>query len=197
MKQIKSFLTLAILVLTACNNSHNGVFMLTDTVANANGVYSPDEIHPGDLFKLSDAEKILGEPAHLIDSTYKKSGEDVKYIDSISIIKKDASIYNCGYMANSKDDKTGKTGVVYFVFEQYPQVSSAKKVYSFYKNSNENVIGFKELQDMGDEAWFGNSPLFVYVRKGDKIFVIKVNKMTSKTSATQFNLTAKKIAEIL
>ena len=46
--------------------------MLTDTVANANGVYSPDEIHPGDLFKLSDAEKILGEPAHLIDSTSKK-----------------------------------------------------------------------------------------------------------------------------
>lgn len=197
MKQIKSFLTLAILILTACNNSHNGVFMLTDTVANTNGVYSPDEIHPGDLFKLSDAEKILGEQAHLIDSTYKKSGEDVKYIDSMSIIKKDASTYSCGYMANSKDKKSGKTGVVYFGFEQYPQVSSAKKVYSFYKSANENAIGFKELHDMGDEAWFGSSPLFVYVRKSDKIFLIKVNKMTSKTSLTEFNLIAKKIAETL
>jgi hypothetical protein len=171
--------------------------MLTDTVANTNGVYSPDEIHPGDLFKLPDAEKILGEPAHLIDSTYKKSGEDVKYIDSMSIIKKDASIYSCGYMANSKDKKSGKTGVVYFGFEQYPQVSSAKKVYSFYKSANENAIGFKELHDMGDEAWFGSSPLFVYVRKSDKIFLIKVNKMTSKTSLTEFNLIAKKIAETL
>jgi len=191
------FSTLTILILTACNNFRNGVSVVTDSVANPEVEHSQNTIRPSNLFTLPDAERILGEPAHLIDSTYKKSGEDVKYIDSISIIKKDASIYNCGYMANSKDDKTGKTGVVYFVFQQYPQVSSAKKVYSFYKNSNENVIGFKELQDMGDEAWFGNSPLFVYVRKGDKIFVIKVNKMTSKTSATQFNLTAKRIAEIL
>jgi hypothetical protein len=36
-----------------------------------------------------------------------------------------------------------------------------------------------------------------YVRKGDKIFAIKVNKMTSKTSLTEFNLVAKKIAETL
>ncbi|MEP7110051.1 MAG: hypothetical protein ABI760_18800 [Ferruginibacter sp.] len=183
--------------MTACNNYPNGVSMVTDTVANTKVVHPQNSIHPGNLFTLPDAEKILGEQAHLIDSVSKIKGEDFKYIDSMSIVKKDASTYNCGYMANSKDKKTGKTGIVYFGFEQYPQVSSAKRVYSFYKNSNKNAIGFLELQDMGDEAWFGSNPLFVYVRKGDKIFVIKVNKMTSKTSLTEFNLIAKKIAETL
>jgi uncharacterized protein YunC (DUF1805 family) len=177
--------------------SNNGVSIVTDTVVNTKLVHSQSSIHPSNLFTLADAEKILGEQAHLIDSTSKIKGEDSKYIDSMSIVKKDASIYSCGYMANSKNKKTGKTGVVYFGFEQYPQVSSAKKVYSFYKRANENAIGFKELHDIGDEAWFGSSPLFVYVRKGDKIFVIKVNKMTSRTSLNQFNSVANKIFETL
>ena len=197
MKKIRTFLTLATLILTACNNSNNEISTVTDTVANTKVVRSQGSIPPSNLFTLSDAEKILGEQAHLIDSTSKIKGEDPKYIDSMSIVKKDASTYNCGYMANSKDKKTGKTGVVYFGFERYPEVSSAKKVYSFYKRANENAIGFKELHDMGDEAWFGSSPLFVYVRKGDKIFVIKVNKTTSMTSLNEFNLISKKIAENL
>ncbi len=191
------FLTLITLISTSCNNANHGVSITTDTVANIKLIHSQNSIHPGNLFTLSDAEKILGEQAHLIDSTSKSKGEDSRYIDSISIVKKDAATYSCGYMANSEDKKTGKTGVVYFGFEQYPQVSSAKKVYSFYKRANVNAIGFEELHDIGDEAWFGSSPLFVYVRKGDKIFVIKVNKMTSKTSLNQFNLIARKIAETL
>lgn len=168
-----------------------------DTIAKAVVNHLQSSIHPSNLFTLSDAEKILGEPAHLTDSASKIKGEDPKYIDSMSIVKRDASTYNCGYMANAKDKKTGKTGIVYFGFEQYPQVSSAKEVYSFYKKANENAIGFKVLHDMGDEAWFGSSPLFVQVRKGDKIFVLKVNKMTSKTSLDEFNLVAKKINDAL
>ena len=197
MEKTTTFLILTVLILKVCNNSHNGVPVVTDTVTNIKAVHPQNSIDPGSLFTLPDAEKILGEEAHLIDSSTKNKGEAVKYVDSISNIKKEASAYMCGYMANSVDRKTGKTGVVYFVFEQYPQISSAKKVYSFYKNANENVTGFKELDDVGDEAWFGSNPLFVYVRKDDKIFVIKVNKMTSKTSSTEFNLVAKKIAVAL
>jgi len=197
MERTTTFLILAILVLKVYNNAHNRVSVATDTVANTKAVHPQSSIDPGSLFTLPDAEKILGEEAHLIDSSSKNKGEAGKYIDSVSITKKEASDYRCGFMANSKDEKTGKTGVVYFLFEQYPYVSSAKKVYSFYKSANKNATGFKELHDIGDEAWFGSNPLFVYVRKGNKIFLIKVNKMTSKTSATEFNLTAKKIAEAL
>ncbi len=190
-----TFLALTILISTACNSFNNGAAMITDSPTNS--VQLQNSNPPGNLFTLSDAEKIMGEPAHLIDSTSKIKGEDPKYIDSMSIIKKDAFIYSSGYMANSRDKKTGRTGVVYFLLEEYADVTSAKNVYSFYKKANENGIGFKELHNMGDEAWFGENPLFVYVRKADKIFVIKVNKMTSMTSLNEFNLIAKKIAETL
>lgn len=192
MKRITIFL--AVLILIACNNPNNGVSVATNTAANIKMVDPQSSIHHSDLFTLPDAEKILGEQAHLIDSTVKMKGEDPKFVDSMSMFKKDAFTYNCGYMANSRDNKTGRTGVVYFGFEQYPDVSSAKKVYSFYKKTNVTAIGFRELNDLGDEAWFGSSPLFVYVRKADKIFVIKVNKMTSMTSLSEFNQMAKKIA---
>lgn len=190
-----TFLVLTILILTACNSSGNRASVITDSLTNT--VSSLDSNHPGNLFTLADAEKIMGEPAHLIDSTSKIKGEYPRYIDSMSMIKKDAFIYSSGYMANSKDKKTGRTGVVYFRLEEYPDVTSAKNVYSFYKNANKNAIGFKELHDVGDEAWFGESPLFVYSRKAEKIVVIKVNKMTSMTSRNEFNRVAKKVAKAL
>ena len=154
-------------------------------------------LDPRNLLTLSDAEKILGEPAHFKDSSYRMSGEDLEYQDSISTIRKKASAYHCGYLANSKERISGKTGVVYFSFEQYSKVSSAKMVYSFYKRANQNNAGFKELHDIGDEAWMGNSPLFVYVRKDDKLFVLKVNKMTSITSSVEFIRISKQIAAAL
>jgi hypothetical protein len=171
------FLALIILIFTACNRSNNGAATLTDSLTTT--IPSQNSNSPGNLFTLADAEKIMGEPAHLIDSASKNKGEYPKYIDSMSMTKKDAFIYSSGYMANSKDKKTGRTGTVYFRLEEYADITSAKNVYSFYKNANKNTIGFKELHDMGDEAWFGESPLFVYLRKANKIFVIKVNKMTS------------------
>ena len=170
---------------------------ITDTIEKPVVTQTVSPIIPGNLFTLSDAEKILGESGHLSDSSTKTKGKEMKFIDSMSIIKRDASIYSCGFMANAMDKKTKKTGIVYFMFEQYPDVSSAKQVYSFYKKANVNAIGFKELNDLGEEAWFGSSPLFIYVRKGDKIFVMKVNKMTSLTSLNEFNLITKKITDAL
>jgi len=148
------------------------------------------------LFTLSDAEKILGEPAHIVDSESITPGIASKNSvnDSVAPIKKQASRYGRAYEANSIDQKTGKKGKVYFLLEDYPQISSATTVYSYYKRSNQDNPGFKEVHDLGDEAWFGNSPLFVYMRKGNKILVVKVNKMTSLTSFDGFNMVVKNIA---
>jgi len=150
------------------------------TDAKLNQMHNP--IHPGNLFTLSDAEKILGEEAHLTDSSSK--------------IKGDTLTYNSAYTANSRDEKTGKTGVIYFMFEEYAQVASAKQVYSFIKKSNENHEGVKVLNDLGDEAYFhsdGENFYFILVRKGEKMFRMKVNKITSTTSLEEFNLIAKNI----
>jgi hypothetical protein len=171
--------------------------LTNDTIKKTEKNHSANTVHAGNLFTVSDAEKILGEPGHLTDSSSKMKGVVPGFIDSMSALKKEALIYSCGYMANSMDMKTGKTGIIYFVCEQYPEASSAQKVYSFYQKANKNAIGFKTLDDIGDEAWFGNSPLFVQARKDNKIFVLKVNKMTSKTSPEEFNLVARKIANAL
>ena len=157
----------------------------TNTVIDSKVNQTHKSIHPGNLFTLSDAEKILGEPAHLTDSS--------------STIEGNTSIYRCAYTANSKDQKTGKTGVIYFLFEQYVQVSSAQKKYSFIKKANENN-GIKELHDMGDEAYFhsdGQNFYFIMVRKDENVYNMKVNKITPTTSLDEFNLIAKKITAAL
>ena len=143
-------------------------------------------IHPRNLFTLADAERILGEKAHLTDSA--------------SAIEGDVATFKCTYIANSKDPKTGKTGVIYVMFEEYAKVSSAKKVYSSIKTSNENHEGVKVLHDLADEAYFhsdGENFYFILVRKGGKMLRMKVNKTTSTTSLDQFNAIAKKITGAL
>jgi hypothetical protein len=141
---------------------------------------------PDSVFTKLDAEKILGEPAHLTDSA--------------TTLKADTLEYSSVYTANSKDPKTGKTGVIYFLFDQYVRVSIAQMVYSSIKTGNENHEGFKIIHDMGDEAYFhsdGQNFYFIIVRKGEKIFRMKVNKTTSTTSLTAFNQIAKNITAAL
>jgi len=157
-----------------------------DTVPETKVNQPQSSIHSADLFPLSDAEKILGEPAHLSDSSY--------------TIKKDTLEYKLAYTANSKDQKTGKTGVIYFMIEQYSEISSAKNAYTFIKEANEKHEGVKVLHDMGDEAYFhsdGKNFYFILVRKGDKMFRMKVNKTTSTTSLEEFNLVARNITAAL
>jgi len=207
MRQIKLLFVSASLALwsaSSCSQSStksgdDKVKQSKDTTARAEVGHPLSTTDIRNLFTLSDAEKILGEPGHLVDSGSTVPGVATKYSvkDSVTPIKQEASSYNCTYEANTKDKKTGRTGLIYFLIEQYYRVSSASTVYSYYKRANENNSGFKELHDLGDEAWFGNSPLFVYVRKGDKILVMKVNKMTSLTSLDGFNLVVKHIVDAL
>jgi hypothetical protein len=172
---------------------------IPEPISTISKVETHDTLRAINLFTLSDAEKILGESAHLADSGTTTAGvvSNTSVNDSVLPIKRMASAIRCAYEANAEDKKTGRTGKVYFLIENYPNVSSAMTVYSYYKRSNEKHPGFKELHDMGDEGWFGDSPLFVYVRKSNKIFVMKVNKMTSKTSFDGFDQVVKNIAATL
>lgn len=96
--------------------------------------------------------------------------------------------------------KTGKTGAVYYLFEQYEDVSSAHEQYSFIKTANEDHEGVKVLHNIGDEAYFHSDYqnfYFIIVRKGEKMFNMKVNKITSRTSLNEFNLVARNLADAL
>ena len=137
-------------------------------------------------FSKSDAEKILGEEAYLSDSS--------------SAVKKDTLEIKRAFTANSKDAKTDKLGVIYFMIEEYNQEASAKNAYNSIRVANEKHEGVKIVHDMGDEAYFhsdGQNFYFYLVRKSNRMFRIKVNKITSHTSLEEFNLVSKKISESL
>lgn len=137
------------------------------------------------LFTVSDAEKILREPAHLIDSS--------------ATIKNNILAYSSAYFADKIDTITGKTGSIYFTFEKYDQISLASKKYTSTKKANENN-GIQTVDNMGDEAYFhtdGQGFYFIMVRKGVNVFNLKVNKITSNTSLEEFKLFPKKITNSL
>lgn len=205
MRQINVFCISALLAFGLTNpnaferSGSNKVDPSMDITAKAKVDHPTTTTDVRDLFTLSDAEKILGEPAHLADSgsTVPGVASKTSVNDSVLPIKRTASSYRCGYEANAVDKKTGRTGKVYFLIEQYPNISSAMTVYSYYKRSNETHPGFKEFHDLADEGWVGNSPVSVYMRKGNKITGVKVNKMTSMTSTEGFNQVVKNIAAAL
>jgi hypothetical protein len=137
-------------------------------------------------FSKPDAELILGEKAYLSDSS--------------STTKKDTLEIKRAYTANSRDPQTGKTGVIYFMIEEYSRESSAKDAYHFFKSANEKHEGVRTVHDMGDEAYFhtdGTNFYFILVRKGKIMFRMKVNKTTGHTSLKGFNLVSKKISDAL
>jgi len=119
--------------------------------------------------------------------------------DSSSTIKDGTLKYACSFTATTKDQKD-KLGAVYFVFEDYPEISGAQKKYSSTKKANEHSDGVKVLEHLCDEAYFhsdGDNFYFVMARKGDKVFVLKLNKITSTTSLDEFNRIAKKICDAM
>jgi hypothetical protein len=137
------------------------------------------------VLTLPDAVSILGEPAHITDSSW--------------TTEKEIIIYQNAYTANTPDPKGGKTGVFYFFIEQHPTATSAAKTYSDIKTANENH-GIKVLNGLGDEAYFhtdNENFYYIMVRKGNTGFRIKVNKITSTTSLDAFNRVAKEIVEKL
>jgi hypothetical protein len=168
----------------------SGIFMSAciQSTGSKEDTNADQEVKPivlQELFSSIDAEKIMGEPVHLIDSS--------------TISQSDVLMYKCGYKGNSEDVKSRKTGTVYFLIEQYKQVSEAQKKYSFIRSANEKN-GITVLDDLGDEAYFhtdGENFYFIMVRKGPRVFNMKVNKITSKTSQEEFRLIARKITSAL
>lgn len=181
------YLTTVIVTALSCNQPASSDFSNHKQETAASGGKVEDLPHagnPGNLLILADAEMILGEPAHLSDSSTSASGE--------------ALFYHCAYTANSKDGKSGKTGVVYFLFEIYNDVAPAQKKYTTIMKANEDH-GIS-VMELGDESYFHTDSVnfyFIMVRKNNKVFNMKVNKITSFTSIQQFKLVAKKITDAL
>lgn len=131
---------------------------------------------------LSDAEKIMGEPAMLECNSFLQRGSTREY--------------KCAYTALSQDDRTGKTGKLYFMSEAYADEALAKTAYTEIYESNKRHDGIEIVSGLGDEAYYhsdGTNFYFFLVRKNEKMFRLKLNKVTSHSSVQNFKEVAKLI----
>ena len=133
---------------------------------------------------LSDAQKIIGESAALTCNTFVQRDETIEY--------------RCDYTALSEDDRTGKTGKLYFMSEVYASEDAAKNAYAEIYQANRRHEGVEIVPGLGDEAYYhsdGTNFYFFLVRKDKRMFRLKLNKVTSHSSVTNFKEVARLITD--
>ncbi len=181
------FIPVILILLIACSNPAK-TETTSETASQKSVSTAPDALASKmnkltALFTKADAEKILGEPATVTDSTMSTQSNIISY--------------KSAYTGKSTSDKTG---VVYFVIEDFSREPDAITKYGFIKASNENRPGWKVLDGVGDEGYMhgdGNIFYFTMIRKGTKVISLKVNKTTPTTSLESFNQIARRIADSL
>lgn len=179
---------MAVLLFTACaqkdvNTAGEQVNNNPPTTQVNNTNTQSSSVQLNKLFSEADAENILGEPAHVTDSTQGS--------------QQGITAYRSAYTA---DAQSSRVGAIYFLVEEYSRIPDAQTKYSFIKASNENSAGFKVLEDLGDEAYFHSDNenfYFFMVRKGNRVANLKVNKITPKTSLDDFNRVSHELANKL
>lgn len=141
----------------------------------------PEPLPGAQLFTLLHAERILGESAHLKDSSSGKTSEIYNF--------------NSAFVAEKNDPHPKRPGTIYFMFENYQNPDSAKAIYAFIKTGNQDH-GIEVLNDLGYEAYFHTDKqnfYFMLVRKENKMIRLKVNKITANTSKDEFNIVCREI----
>ena len=136
------------------------------------------------LLSKGDAEKILGQPAHLIMS--KAETKD-------SIVN-----YRCTYTVNNTGAPAGKESNLYYLLEEYQNKGAAGKSFRHLVTANERMPGFYLLPGYGDEAAIQTDSTnfqLIMVRKSDRILRMKVNKITRTSSLSELKSVTKKIVE--
>lgn len=179
MQKLQFVITTLSLLLIACSG---GAKPETTTVAEVPGQVVNKNVGLNNLFTLADAQRILGEPATTTDSL----------LTGQANIKAFKGTY-------SGKENGDKTGVVYFLVEQYNREVDAVTKYGFIKASNEGKPGYEELKGVGTEGYFHSDNEnfhFIMVRKSTSVMNIKV-RITPTTSLDAFKEIAGRIVDQL
>lgn len=144
---------------------------------------------PCQILGQSVAEKILGQPARLINDRSELKGDIRQCI--------------CSYTCVSKDSASGKDINLYFVIEQKesnPSAEQARQVMETTKNENSHDTVIKDLSGIGDEAFqLGDDPNvhFIMARKGAIVIRLQIKQATEKTSFEELKSFAREVAKRL
>lgn len=131
---------------------------------------------------LAEAQKVLGEPAVLLNNT---TGEKAGIKEN-----------NCAYAAKAADPDKHVTGSFYINVKQYPTAAAAHTAYADMYTANSHMQG-QEKVSIGDEGYYhtdGEHFHFFVFRSGREMAVMKVNKITGKTSLPEMRKLAEKMA---
>ncbi len=181
MKKIASVLSIVLLILPGCERSGTG--SQSGTLATFINSSYQEDASPYTCLIQSDAEKILGQPAHLTESYSKKEDNIDKH--------------RCIYQVIALDTEPTRPSNLYYVLELYSDAASAHKAYTGILSANVRMPGQSTIDNMGDEAWLhsdGENFHLLLFRKGNKIVRIKINKVTATTSLDELQNVGRKIS---
>jgi hypothetical protein len=102
-------------------------------------------------------------------------GQKSALTENSSEVKDNMLKFRCTYTADKTDTKTNKLG---------------------HLTTNQNMPNLQRINDLGDEAFrhtdFENFDMII-IRKGNKLFRLKINRITSMTDTNELQIIAKKL----
>ena len=137
------------------------------------------------FISVADAEKILKQPVYVKDSLWKYSNYNYSYLR-----------YKFTYNTNAIDSVKKTRGSLFFSLEEFQQLHLTKKTFADIKALNEKSSKYSILNDLGDESFLARDELnhpFIVVRKGNRIYKLRMLYATGQDSEDEFMLLAKKI----
>lgn len=140
---------------------------------------------PCQILVQSVAEKILGQPARLVNDSSELRGDIRQCI--------------CFYTALSKDPVSGQDINLFFALEQKesnPSVKQAHGVMESTRNENSHDTAIIDLSGIGDEAYLlGDGPNvhFIMARKGATVIRLQIKQATEKTSLEELKAFAREV----
>jgi hypothetical protein len=175
------FLIVALLVTII---SYSQTTTKTNVNKKANQLTVPDSILNTFTYpSLSDAEKMLKEPAHLKDSIWDFEGGAWKF--------------KCKYWANTlKDSVKWIRTEMFYAVEQYKTAVEAKSLFDNFKSENQKTLIVKELKQVGNEAFLVKDVLnnpFILILKNARLYKFKVYNLNRDSASDELLLLVNKI----
>ncbi|MCX2454183.1 hypothetical protein OQX61_23130 [Pedobacter sp. PLR] len=175
MKKLVLILMFSPIYLFACSKSQQNNPLHTNDLSDTSVVFNaaPTKI---------DVEKILGQSAGLTDQ--KKEIKD-------NLIKRSLT-----YTSLENEPETNRTVNLNYILTKYADSTLARNAYDDVLKSNHNMSGQTSLIGIGNEAWYHSDNenfSVIIVRKGDKLLLMKINKMTRKFSMEELKKVTKRI----
>jgi len=141
---------------------------------------------PGLVLSIGEAERILGSQGHL--------EKDTAYLDN------GTKAYQSAFYDDSPDPATGKTGTLYFMYEEYQTADAASSFLESTLKAN-NIDPTEGVLKDGDARIYylagGKVVRMAMILKGNRLIRLKVNRVTSHYRVDEFQKVAGELAERL